>query len=225
MRKRSSGERILRRLGGVLLGLLAFSLTGAASTATEPRECVECLLDRIEQCKDYQYRVNCYEREGAREEERTYSLFVKDGRMVRIKILAGRGRGSEAVMDAHGRLWGRKGGLLKPFVQSLSTDDRRVRSLRGTAFWESAAHNYLRALRERIHQPEARATLEGDPARPGGSRLLVSGPGDTREEYWIDPEPLRLRQGEIRVAGQLVVRFSLQDFRENVGLSDAFFSF
>jgi outer membrane lipoprotein-sorting protein len=225
MRKRSSRERIQQLLVAVIISLFTLSLTGGTAPELEPLQCLDCLQERIAQCKDYQYRVTCYEREGTREEERTYNLFAKDARMVRIKVTSGRGRGSEALLDARGRVWGRKGGLLKPFVQSLSMEDRRVRSLRGTAFWESAAHNYLRALRERIAHPDVRCTIERDAERPGTLRLIVNQPGEKREDYWIDAEPLRLRQGEIRESGQLVVRFTLQDMRENVGLSDGFFCF
>lgn len=225
MQKWSFRERLPQWLVGAFLVLIILPLTGGTSAESDPLQCLECLLDRLAQCKDYQYRVTCYERDGKREEERTYALFVKDARMVRVKVLAGRGRGSEAVLDARGRVWGRKGGILKPFVQSLSNDDRRVRSLRGMAFWESAAHNYLRALRGRMALPAARSTIERDKERSGSLRLVVEAPGDLREEYWIDTEPLRLRQGEIREAGQLVVRFVLQDMRENVGLPDGFFDF
>jgi hypothetical protein len=225
MRKRSSRERIRQWLAGAFFSLFILSLTGSTAAESDPLQCLECLLERIAQCKDYQYRVTCYERDGKRKEERTYALYVKDARMVRVKIIAGRGRGSEALLDAHGRVWGRKGGLLKPFVQSMSTDDRRVRSLRGTAFWESAAHNYLRALRERMALPTSRCTIERDREQSGTLRLVVDEPGALREEYWIDTEPLRLRQGEVHEGGELVMRFVLQDMRENVGLSDGFFCF
>ena len=43
--------------------------------------------------------------------------------MVRIRVLQGRGKGSEAVMDARGRVRARKSGLLKPFARTLRPDD------------------------------------------------------------------------------------------------------
>src|SRR5438128_10353366 len=177
------------------------------------------------QCHDYQCVIHSFERQGPRQEERSYRLFVKDARLVRIEVTEGRGKGSEATVDARGRVRGRRGGLLKAFAETLKPEDRRIRSLRGEPFWEAACHNFLKELRLRIAEPGTHAEVEPDPEQPGRLLLVLSRPDATREKYWIDPQQMQLLRGEIFENGLLVREFSVRDVRENVGLSDDFFSF
>jgi hypothetical protein len=186
---------------------------------------VERLQEKIAECVDYQYQISCYERKGNREEQRTFMLFAKQARLVRIKITAGRGKGSEAVLDAKGRVRGRKGGLLKPFAQTLSPDDRRICSLRGMAFWDAAAHRFLSALRARMEQPGNQCEIGPATDRPEWLLLVLNCPGGNREQYWIDPQELVLMKGELYEDGLLVHRFAISGVRVNVGLKDSFFSF
>src|SRR5215212_9183901 len=117
--------------------LFAISLVGlvpgpaTAGGTHEALELIDRMQDRLSRCQDYQYMVNSFERKGDREEKRSYRLFVKDERLMRVKVVEGRGKGSEATVDGKGRVRGRKGGLLKPFAQTLKPTDDRIRSLRG----------------------------------------------------------------------------------------------
>jgi hypothetical protein len=212
----------------VYLSLIAFFFAlgrGAASCPPEALRLVDRLQERMAQCHDYQCVIQSFERQGARQEERSYRLFVKDARLVRIKVTEGRGKGSEAAVDARGRVRGRRGGLLKAFAETLKPEDRRIRSLRGVPFWEAACHNFLKDLRLRIAEPGTRAEIEPDPEQPGRLLLVLSRPDATREKYWIDPRQMQLLRGELFENGLLVREFSVRDVRENVGLSDDFFSF
>src|SRR6266571_1267684 len=146
--------------------LLARLLALAASPGQHAAELIDALQAHLAHCQDYQYDVTSYERKGNQKEERSYRFFVKGTRLVRIRVLQGRGKGSEAVMDARGRVRARKSGLLKPFVRTLRPDDPRVCSLRGTPFWEAACANYLKALRVRVTQPGTECELAPDPDQP-----------------------------------------------------------
>src|SRR5262245_31267494 len=106
-RNRSDGHRyLLTRIrpvwyaallaGGWLL-ILGMALA-AEPDAMSPMQVVDRLQERIARCRDYQYEVVSYERLGSREERRNYRLFVKDCRLVRVRITSGRGKGSEAVI-------------------------------------------------------------------------------------------------------------------------------
>jgi hypothetical protein len=205
----------------VALGLL---IPGRA-WAAEAEQWIERLQERIAECKDYQYLVTCYERQGKQEEQRGFTLFVKGSRLVRMKITDGRGKGSELAIDAQGRIRGRKGGLLKSFAQTLKPEDPRLHSLRGVAFWDATAQNFLAGLRERMAKPGSYCEIgpAGDP--PGWLLLVVRRPGGASEQYWIDPEQRLLMKAEAYDAGQLVWRFVIRDVRVNVGLADRFFSF
>ena len=50
-------------------------------------------------------------------------------------------------------------------------------------------------------------------------------PGATQAKYWIDPQQLRVIRGQVFENDVLVREFSIQEVKENVGLSDDFFSF
>jgi hypothetical protein len=162
-----------------LIVLVAVLLRGPAAAAGTPEglRLVDRLLDHLAQCRDYQCRVTAYERQGDQEEERTFRLFVKEERLVRIQVLAGRGKGSEAVLDAQGRVRGRKRGLLTAFARTLQPDDRRIRSLRPTilgaclpSFPEGAAGAGGAArdrLRGRVGGGAAGAHTAGPPAGSG----------------------------------------------------------
>jgi hypothetical protein len=209
----------------VLVLVSAAVLLPAHAGTAEALRWVDRLQERITLCKDYQYRVTCYERLGGKEERRSFTLYAKDCRLVRIKITSGRGKGSDVAMDGQGRIRGRKGGLLKPFARTLKPEDTRLRSLRGVAFWESAAHSFLPDLRERMAQPGNRCEVEPAKDQPGRVLLGINRPGGVREQYWIDPEQLLLMKAETYESDQLVRRFVIEDVRTNVGLSDSFFSF
>jgi outer membrane lipoprotein-sorting protein len=192
---------------------------------------VDRMQTRLAQCKDYQYRLTSYERKGDREEERSYRLFVKDSRLVRIQVVGGRGKGSEAVLDARGEVRARQGGALKLFPKKLSLDDRRVCSLRGTPFWRAACHNFLKDLRARITQPGMECELSPDHEHPALLLLVLQQPAEGCEKYarceryWIDTQQMHVVKGEVLEGDVLVERFSIQEIREDVGLSDSFFAF
>jgi len=210
---------------GLLITLLVAPGHLMAADAGEAERLVERLQARLANCRDYQYRVTCYERRGERQEERSFRLYVKDGRLIRIQVLSGRGRGSEAVLNARGQVRARKGGVLKAFARTLSPDDRRVCSLRGTPFWDAVCHNFLRDLQGRLGRPGAFSQVTSVPDQPGQYLLFLQMPGGIRERYWIDSRAMHLLRGEVCEGDVLVQRFQIDDIRENVGLSDTFFSF
>jgi outer membrane lipoprotein-sorting protein len=207
-----------------LVSVLARGPAAAAGTP-EALRLVDRLLDRLAQCRDYQCRITSYERQGDHEEERTFRLFVKEERLVRVQVLAGRGKGSEAVLDAQGRVRGRKGGLLKAFARTLEPDDRRIRSLRGQPFWEAAGHYFLKDLRGRMAQPGTVCEVEREGEPPGLARLVVQRAPATCETYWVDLGQMHVLRGEVLESGRLVQRFAVRGIKENAGLSDAFFCF
>ncbi len=211
----------------MVLGVALFALAArpAAAGTSEALQWVDRLQERLARCRDYECRIESFERKGDRKEERSYRLFVKDSRLVRVKVIDGRGKGSEATLDAHGRVRGRHGGLLKPFAQTLKPEDERVRSLRGTPFWDAACHNFLKSLRARIACPGTQCEVETDKAQPGKLLLVLRRPGAAHEEYWIDPQQMHLVRGELFEGEVLIQEFSVRELKENVGLSDDFFSF
>jgi outer membrane lipoprotein-sorting protein len=122
----------------VHLTLVLSPFLATAAGGQRAGELIDELQAHLARSQDYQYDVTCYERKGNQQEERSYRFFVKGARLVRIRVLKGRGKGAEAVMDRHGQVRARKSGLLKTFARSLRPDDPRVCSLRGMPLWEAA---------------------------------------------------------------------------------------
>jgi outer membrane lipoprotein-sorting protein len=214
----------LSPLRTVHLALVLARLLAPTASPERPLGLIEALQEHVARCQDYQYDLTLYERKGNQQEERRCRFFVKGNRLVRIRVLQGRDKGSEAVMDVRGRVRARKRGLLKSFVRTLRPDDPRVCSLRGTPFWEAACPNFLKALRTRVTQPETGGELATDPEQPGLTLVTLHRPGEVRERYWIDAQAKHLLKGEVWEGDLLIQRFTVSNIRENVGLSDSFFS-
>src|ERR1051325_3235980 len=97
------GPRVTRRpammflsmLRTVHLGLLLAPLLAPTAASDRAVDLIEALQARVAHCQDYQYMVSCYERKGDQQEERQSRFFVKGNRLVRVRILQGRGKGSE----------------------------------------------------------------------------------------------------------------------------------
>jgi outer membrane lipoprotein-sorting protein len=216
---------VISTLQTVHLALLLAPIFAPTAATDRAVELIEKLQARAAHCQDYQYIVTCYERKGDQQEERRCRFFVKGNRLVRVRVLQGRGNGSEAVLDGQGQVRARKGGLLKAFARTLRADDPRVCSLRGTPFWDAACPNFLKALRARVTQPGTECELGPDPEPPGLILMTLNRPGGVRERYWIDAQEMHLIKGEVFEGDLLVHRSTISDIRENVGLSDSFFSF
>ena len=86
----------MRSIYVILLALLLAAPAGAGSH--EALQLIDRLQERVSQCHDYQYLVQSFERKGEKKEERSYRLFAKDEKLVRIKVVGGRGKGSEATL-------------------------------------------------------------------------------------------------------------------------------
>jgi outer membrane lipoprotein-sorting protein len=214
---------VVRTITGILLAALLMSPAMAGSH--EALQLIDRLQERVSQCHDYQYLVNSFERKGEKKEERSYRLFAKDEKLVRIKVVGGRGKGSEATVDSKGRVRGRKSGLLKSFPQTLKPTDSRVRSLRGLPFWEAACHNFLKNLRARATAPGTQCDVETDKEQPGQLVLTLRRSGAPCERYWIDSRQMHVVRGELFEGDVVVQEFCIRELKENVGLKDDFFSF
>jgi outer membrane lipoprotein-sorting protein len=213
------------QLALVLAPAVLAPVRGTTAGTGRAVELIEALQEHAAHCLDYQYDLASYARKGDQQEEQCCRFFGKGDRLVRVRVLQGRGRGSEAVMDAEGRVRARKGGLLKAFARTLRPDDPRVCNLRGMPFREAACPHYLQALRLRITQQGSECELGRDPEQPALVVLTLHRPGGIQERYWIDPQGMHLVRG-LELEGELLVhRFTVSNIRENAGLSDSFFAF
>lgn len=196
-----------------------------ASGAETPESILARAEARFAAVKDYECIVEAEARKGKKRESGAYQLWFRKPAMLRLHVTKGRTRGSDLAIDERGKVRGRQGGLLKPFVITLSPDDKRLRNLHGYPVTEIQWGAFYRKLRERTARPGARLTLA---ERAGGDpyqltlRYVDSGK-QIREEYRFDPEQWVLVLADFFEDEERVDHVLFRDIRLDPGLEPKFF--
>ncbi len=198
----------------------------AAPAPTSPEELMRRVEARFRAIEDYQCLADLECRLGEKSESGSYQIWFKQPQCLRVKVLRGRSRGSDVVVDEQGKISGRKGGLLKPFVIRLRPDDSRIRSLTGMPLTQFDLGKFCRRFWEQSGRPDARTQLT--PARGGGDSHEVSltyaaDGARMREIYRIDPFTLSVQEAEIYRDNVRTDRVVFRDIRFNTGVRDGFF--
>lgn len=90
-----------------------------------------------------------YQKKGKEEDKRKYFVEFKKPLWIRLKVLEGKDKGSEALYNPEKKIVrGRKGGMLKGIVLTLSPDDKRVISLRGFRIYHAGIGEIYRRMFE-----------------------------------------------------------------------------
>jgi outer membrane lipoprotein-sorting protein len=216
----------------LLLSLTAGVVSARESTpaALTPDIVAEKLQQRFDQLTDYEAVMNTETRSGSRVETARFHVWYRIPGLFRLRVLRGRQRGSELLVEADGTLRGRRGGLLRPFSRRLSRSDPSLRSLRGQPAWELDLGSFLRAMRQRMGQPGSSSSIRK--ASPDGPKLSLEvryrSPTDghaLRDVWTIDPRTWLLVGGEVYDGEQRVDRFEITDLKTDRGLPLAMFHF
>jgi outer membrane lipoprotein-sorting protein len=216
----------------LLLSLAAGLVPAAASAPVDltPETVAEKLQHRFDQLTDYEAVMDTETRSGARVEAARFHVWYRKPGLFRLRVLRGRQRGSELLVEADGALRGRRVGLLRAFSRRLSRSDPSLRSLRGQPAWELDLGSFLRAMRQRMSQSGSSSTVQ-KPAPDGPNvRLEVRyhSPADgrpLRDEWTIDPRTWLLIVGEVYDGEQRVDRFEITEIKTDRGLPVSMFRF
>ncbi len=102
--------------------------------------------ERWETIKTYVCEYKTFQKKGDKSEETSYFVYFKKPLWVRLKVLKGKNKDSEAMYNPEKNIVrGRKGGLLKGVVLTLKPDDGRVVSIRGFKTYDAGISGvYLR---------------------------------------------------------------------------------
>jgi outer membrane lipoprotein-sorting protein len=207
--------------------LTAFSPPGAQTVGPATPDEVICQAEaRFDALTDYECVADMESSLGQRSEAGSHRIWFKKPRMLRVRILRGRGRGVEFAVDYHGKMRGHQGGLLKAIVVEVSVKDPRIRSIRGVpvteADWGSFYHKYW----ERSARPDARATLapRGEEQAPYEVSLsYTDGEKRMREIYRIDPRLWVMVEGEVYEDEVRVDHVVFREIKLNTGVEDRWF--
>lgn len=213
----------------LLAGSLLFMPGPAVLAPAAAAESAESVLARAENryaaIKDFECLVESETRKGKKQEGGTFHFWYRKPAMLRIHVVKGKTRGSDLVIDEAGKVRGRKGGLLKPFVISLSANDKRLRNIRGFPVTDLHWGAFYRKLREAAARPGARLTLsDRSGADPYHLTLRYVDEGkQIREEYYIHPEHWVLVRADSFEDEVCVDRVVFRDIRLDPGLEPKFF--
>jgi hypothetical protein len=211
----------------VLLGVLLSPLR--LSTAAEtvgPDEVIRRAEERFRTLNDYDCLADTDTRAGKKSASGTYHLWFKKPEMVRIRVIRGGHRGSEVAIDANGKVRGREGGLLKPFVVGLSKTDRRLRSIRGVPITELDWGSFYKTYHERAARAGAHTTLAPRASDEAPYLVTVTYTDKglrMRETFRIDPMRWIMLEGEVFEEDVRVDHIVFREAHLDVGTSERFF--
>jgi len=175
---------------------------------------------------DYECEADAESRLGTKTETGSYRIWFRKPALLRVKVLAGRNRGSEVVLGDDGKVHGRKGGLLKAIVIRMSATDGRLRSLRGLPVTEFDWGSFYRKLRERGARLGAKTVLATRAGAQAPYELVLTyhdAGKSIREVYRIDPRLWVMTEGEVYEDHLRVDHVVFRDVRLNSGVSDRWF--
>jgi outer membrane lipoprotein-sorting protein len=210
------------------LGILVASLVAAAAHAGAPKanEVVDKLESRFQSLTDYECIMES-EVKGKKDVKKgRYHFWFKKPEMVRIKVEKGHHSGSQIALNAAGKVRARPGGLLKFIKVPVDKNDKRLRSPRGTYFYDTHMGSSCRRLREAVRTAQ-NAEVTGT---PGGS-LQVSlsynhpqSQAQMKEIWTIDSARWLITGCDVFENGDQVEHVVYRDYRIDGGLEDGVFN-
>jgi hypothetical protein len=217
-------ERIARTGVLILWGmgiLLCRFAVAIGAEAEAPRAVLARLETAYAAFQDYRCRIVAFSREGSRTDRRELRFSFRKPGLARVRVLRGSGRGSEVALGRGGKLRGRRGGLLSPFVVGLKRTDSRVRNLRGVPFWEADWGVFLGRIREALADPAASASTRA-PAE-GSLELTIEfrQPGPpVRHVYQVDTARWLITEADVYEGNELVDQVRYEECQLHPGLSE-----
>lgn len=179
---------------------------------------------RFQKLQDYECYADTECRLGERTESTGLHIWFRKPSLMRIKVIRGKNKGSEVVMDADGKIRARKGGLLKFVSVGVKANDRRLQNLRGTPLTRLYWENFYAEYRQRTRLPGARTAV-----RPGAGAheivLTYSQNGkNVREIFRVASDTWTLMEGQMWEDNTLVDSVRFRDFRFDSGLNERLFA-
>lgn len=209
----------------LLLATAAPLRTHAAAELRTPDEVIRRAEERYAQLTDYDCLADTDSRAGKKTASGTYHLWFKKPGMIRIRVIQGGHRGSEVAVDRDGKVRGREGGLLRPFVVGLSKSDRRLQSIRGVSITQLDWGSFYRGYHAAAARPGAHASV-ALPAPNGPYEVTVTYPDAgkrVREVYRVDPVRWILVEADIFEDETRVDHILFREVNLDPGLTDSWF--
>ncbi|MEN3045619.1 MAG: hypothetical protein ABDH49_01330 [Candidatus Hydrothermales bacterium] len=181
-----------------------------------------------ESIRTYTCIYESYQKKEDREDKRKYYVEFKKPLWIRLKVLEGKDSGSEVLYNPEKNIVrGRKGGVLKGIVLTLSPDDKRVTSLRGFKLYHAGIGEiyrrmfeyYKRGFPSRILETFKEKGVEGYKIE-----FEVKSPqeffGCTREVFWITKDFIPYKCEQWDEKGEYVLRSVFLEVNINVKIDE-----
>jgi outer membrane lipoprotein-sorting protein len=209
----------------LLVVLVAPVRTVSAADPLTADEVIHRAEERFRQLTDYDCLADTDSRAGKKTASGTYHLWFKKPEMVRIRVIQGGHRGSEVAVDRDGKVRGREGGLLKPFVVGLSKTDGRLQSIRGVSITQLDWGTFYHGYHEAAAHAGAHVTL-APPGSSGAYDVTVTYAQDgkrMREVYRVDSARWVLLEANVFEDEVRVDHILFRDIKLDTGLEDRWF--
>jgi len=213
----------------LFLALVLLVLAGMRARAAEPLA-PEGVMERGEKqfrsLEDYQCVAEVQSNLGKRVETGAVEFTFKQPRMLRLKVIRGKRKGSEVAVDSRGQIRGRQGGLFKSIVKRMKADDPRLLTIRGTSMMSLDWGSFFAKYHAGTRAPGARVTLapRADPDSPYEVVLTYPRLGRSiREVYTLDSDRWIIIEGAVYEDAARVEHVVFRDVKLNTGVADARF--
>ena len=212
-----------------VLGVAGVSAPGGSTAPERSEEIVEALRRRLETLSTYRCELHSLSILGTRREERTLEYAFQRPKLIRMRVLAGKDRGSTVVYrDGHVR--GHRGGWLKWVVRTYAPSHPEVVTIRGGRIDQSDLFFIGDALQNAARAGQLRFDgMESLNGRPQYRLALLQHVAPLEDDaaagrIWIDREQSVVSQYELYdKAGRLIYRQAHEKLELNVPLAEEMF--
>ena len=212
----------------VVFSLLAFAAPhrSHAADSLPADRVIAHAEERFHSLQAYECHIAAASSQGLKSDAGLYHFWFKSPGLLRVHVEKGSNSGSDVVVNREGKITGRKGGLLKPFVIRLKSTDPRLRSVRGVSVQDLDWGSFYRKLRDHAALKGAKTVLaERRDARQPYNIVVTfrDGAKQMREEYRIDSQSWIMTEGDVFENGVRVDHVAFQDIHLNTGVGEGWF--
>jgi outer membrane lipoprotein-sorting protein len=211
----------------LLIVLCSLGVRVAAAPGISAEDVIRRAEERFKTLRDYTCYVESETRLPNKNETETSTLmfWFKQPRLLKGKVIGGKGKGSEVALGPSGKVKAHKTGVLGFIKVTMDPDDKRLKGARGGGgFAELDFGSYYRLCRARAAKSGAKMTATRSGSGPYEVVLTYpEGGKQVRELYQFDPELMVLTRNQVWENGTLVDTTVFRDVKLNVGLDEKLF--
>jgi outer membrane lipoprotein-sorting protein len=187
-----------------------------------PDDLLALALEQCRSLESYQCRLKLHLTKAGQVQNGEYIFSYKKPNLVRMHVERGKDKGSTVILQADGRIRGRREGILSIFAVTLQPNDQRLYDLWDRSFCNSDWATLLSETKDRLGNGESSNLRIVD----NGQKVLLDTSGsDFEEQTWLDSKSLVLLRKKARMNNGDSLDAVWSDIALNPSFDDHFFNF